>query len=55
MERSNNGLLNGRGASTVEEKPLAVAEISTVDEVQTVPSEVFRVTSRGLLLGCQGL
>ena len=39
MERSNNGSLNGhgRGAATVEEKPLTVVNISTVDEVQTAP------------------
>jgi membrane fusion protein (multidrug efflux system) len=39
MERSNNGSLNGhgRGAATVEEKPLTAAKISTVDEVQTAP------------------
>lgn len=52
MERSNNASLNGRGAATVEEKPLTVAKISTVDEVQTTPSkEISPEVSRNPELG----
>ncbi len=41
MERSDNNSLNGRGAVTLEEKPLSKNQLPVVEPVETAPAEAI--------------